>query len=432
MPDLDFLYAEGCGRSDERYVVVPAKNLFRKTSNGIFPGVNAHYHPTASLQTNLVLEKTDSEINFQWTLFSVDPMIPYDHFAVEWEGMIVPDVSGKAMIGIEGNDGYKLFLNGKLFIDRSTGQSFETTVLPFSFKKGEAVDLRIEYIERSGNARFKLIWNLGYDYSADRKIEEAIKRARSSDLVVLVAGIEEGEFRDRSDLRLPGRQEELILRLAETGKPIVVILSGGSAITMDAWQNEVDAILDIWYPGERGGDALADILSGKENPSGRLPITFPRSVGQVPLVYNHFPTGRGDDYLDGTGHALFPFGYGLSYTQFEYGHLKQSSNQFRGDEKVRISFWVKNTGSYAGEEVVQLYVKDEIASIARPVKELKAFTRVRLNLGEEKEVSFEVSADDFLFPDENMIDIIEPGSFRIMIGASSKDIRLRTFVEYVK
>ena len=153
------------------------------------------------------------------------------------------------------------------------------------------------------------------------QIDSAVTAAARSDVAVVVAGLEEGEFRDRAFLRLPGHQEELIERVAAPGKPVVVVLVGGSAITMSRWLDRVDGVVDVWYPGEEGGRAVADVLFGDENPAGRLPITFPMSEGQLPLVYNHKPTGRGDDYLDLTGHPLFPFGFGLSYTTFEYSNL---------------------------------------------------------------------------------------------------------------
>jgi beta-glucosidase len=277
-----------------------------------------------------------------------------------------------------------------------------------------------------------LVWNAQVAKNSDQKMNEAIKLAKKSDIAIVVVGIEEGEFRDRSSLDLPGRQEELIQRISETGTPVVVVLVGGSAITMDAWIDKTDAILDVWYPGEMGGDAVAALLFGKENPSGRLPITFPKSVGQVPLVYNHPPTGRGDDYLDGSGQALFPFGFGLSYTDFAYSDLTIKNKTFKENDTVIIQFKVKNIGLRSGEEVVQLYSRDEVASYVRPIKELKAFQRVKLEAGEEKILTFKVTASDFAYPMENLIEETEPGFFRIMIGASSKDIRLRELIEFVK
>jgi beta-glucosidase len=252
--------------------------------------------------------------------------------------------------------------------------------------------------------------------------------AQNTDAALIVAGIEEGEFRDRAFLGLPGHQEELIREVAALGKPVVVVLVGGSAITMSRWIEEVDAVMQVWYPGEEGGNAVADVLFGDYNPAGRIPITFPMTEGQLPLVYNHKPTGRGDDYLDLTGQALFPFGYGLSYTAFEYSDLTIEPREPSVRESIVVSGTVKNVGRRTGDEVVQLYVRDVLASVARPVLELKGFTRVRLDPGEQKRISFTLRPDQLRMLDANMNWVIEPGTLRVLVGSSSKDIRLRAEV----
>lgn len=185
----------------------------------------------------------------------------------------------------------------------------------------------------------------------------------------------------------------------------------------------------VWYPGEAGGEAIAAVLSGRATPSGKLPITFPRSEGQLPLVYNHKPTGRGDDYLDGSGQALFPFGYGLSYTEFAYSDLTITKPTATIGDTIQLSFLLKNTGKYAGSEVVQLYINDEVASVARPVKELKGFQKITLNPGASQRVVMNITPDMLAMWNTDMQEVIEPGFFRIMIGGSSKDIRLRTRIE---
>jgi beta-glucosidase len=184
-----------------------------------------------------------------------------------------------------------------------------------------------------------------------------------------------------------------------------------------------------WYPGEAGGMAIADIILGTRNPSGRLPITFPRNEGQLPLVYNHHPTGRGHDYVDGTGQPLFPFGYGLSYTRLAYTDMKLSHSTFTAKDTVTITFTLTNEGTVSGEEVVQLYVRDEVASVTRPVKELKDFERVILEAGASSTVTFRITADRLSMLNEAMQEVTEPGAFRLMIGGSSRYIRLRTVVE---
>jgi beta-glucosidase len=230
-------------------------------------------------------------------------------------------------------------------------------------------------------------------------------------------------------LSLPGRQEELITAVAATGKPVVVVLVGGSAITMSRWIDRVGAVLMAWYPGEQGGHGVADVLFGAVNPSGRLPITFPIEEGQLPLVYNHKPTGRGDDYVDLTGHPLFPFGFGLSYTTFEYDSLTIAPDTIGPTDSTVVSFVVRNTGDRAGHEVIQLYIRDVLASVARPVQELRGFERLELAPGASKRVSIPVWASRLWMRDQAGRRVVEPGQFRIMVGRSSRDIRLRGFLE---
>jgi beta-glucosidase len=203
-----------------------------------------------------------------------------------------------------------------------------------------------------------------------------------------------------------------------------VVLIGGSAITMP-WLDKVASVIDAWYPGEAGGQAVADVLFGAYNPAGRLPITFPVSEGQLPLYYDHKPTGRGDDYVDLTGMALFPFGFGLSYTTFEYTGLAIDPAESDGKSRVTIRCSVQNTGSRAGDEVVQMYLRDVLASVARPVMELKRFQRVHLKPGERTDVTFTIGQDELRMLDADMKWVVEPGVFRVMLGASSKDVRLR-------
>lgn len=418
-------YAPGCGRDGNKWNTVSSKYLSH-SENGIqHAGLSATYFNNIKLSGTPALQRIDDAINFQWTLFSPDPSINYDFFSARWIGSITSPVTGQYKIGIDGNDGYKLYIDDALILDNWSGQSYQTTLVDFYFEKDKNYKIKIEYKEPAGNARFKLIWTNDLIDDGSKKIAEAIQLANKSDVVIVAAGIEEGEFQDRSYLQLPGRQEEMILQLAATGKPIVVVLFGGSAITIKKWMDSVAAIVDVWYPGEAGGEAIADILLGKINPSGKIPISFPITEGQLPLVYNHKPTGRGDDYRDGTGQPLFPFGYGLSYTEFEYSNLQFTKVNMTLQDTITISCSIKNIGQKAGEEVVQLYVRDEIASVAQPIKQLKDFKRVHLERGEEKTIYFQLNAMQLQLLNEQMKWITEPGTFRVMIGSSSKDIRLR-------
>jgi len=330
-------------------------------------------------------------------------------------------------IGVEGNDGYRLWIDGRLILDNWRKQSYRTQLADVNLPPGNH-DFRLEYFESTGNARLRLVWDHGVPDESRARIAEAVSLARTNDVVIVVAGIEEGEFRDRAKLSLPGHQEELISAVAATGKPVVVVLVGGSAITMP-WLDRVNAVVMAWYPGEQGGHGVADVVFGAVNPSGRLPVTFPIEEGQLPLVYNHKPTGRGDDYLDLTGHPLFPFGFGLSYTTFEYDSLRITPDTIGSTETAQVSFTVTNTGDRAGHEVVQLYIRDVLASVARPVQELRGFQRLRLDSGERRRISIPLSAASLAFRDESGRRVVEPGAIRVMVGSSSRDIRLRGFLE---
>ncbi len=270
----------------------------------------------------------------------------------------------------------------------------------------------------------------GCDVTGDATdgIAAAVEAARKSQYAVLLVGNDErteGELRDRANLELPGVQPELIAAVAATGTPVIVVLINGSPVVMTGWIDKVAAVLEAWYPGEAGGQAIADILFGDANPSGKLTVSLPRSMGQLPLFYNYKPSGRGDDYVDLTGKPLFPFGFGLSYTTFAYRSLEITPAAARPVEQVTIRLEVENTGSLAGDEVVQLYVHDKLASVARPVKELKAFQRLSLQPGETRQVNLELDIHQLGLYDAGLKYLVEPGEFDIMVGSSSEDIRLK-------
>ncbi|MDX1701440.1 MAG: glycoside hydrolase family 3 C-terminal domain-containing protein, partial [Melioribacteraceae bacterium] len=349
----------------------------------------------------------------------------YDWYSVLWEGKIIGPKNGIVNLGIEGNDGYRLYINDIMIIDNWIQKSYSTITKEYEFEEGKEYKIKLEFYTTSGNTRCKLVWDYGSENKWKDEIIEAVDLSKNSDIAIIVAGIEEGEFRDRAFLTLPGHQEELINAVSETGIPLVVVLVGGSAVTMQSWIDKVPSILSVWYPGEVGGEAVAEVLFGDYNPGGKLPITFPVDESQLPLYYNHKPTGRGDDYLNLTGQPLFPFGFGLSYTEFKYDNLKLDKKEINKDESITFEFELTNVGHIAGDEVVQLYIKDLFASVARPVIELKGFQRVHLNKGEKKRIKFVIEPELLEMLDKDLNSIIEPGEFRIMIGNSSKDIRLR-------
>lgn len=419
------LYAPGCGRSGNTFVPVPASALSHTEAGVAVPALDASYFNNIQLKGTPVLKRMDEQVNFRWTLYAPDPSIQFDFFSASWTGSIQSPESGNYRIGIEGNDGYRLYLNNQLLIDNWKSQTYSTRLVPFQFEKNKRYAIRIEFFESSGYARLKLVWNVGLTQNWNQKIDEAVAAAQKATAAVIVTGIEEGEGSDRAYLGLPGHQEELIRRVAALGKPLVVVLTGGSAITMNNWIDRVPAVLDCWYPGEQGGYAVAEVLLGRYNPAGRLPITFPVFEGQLPLVYNHKPTGRTDDYVNLNGQPLFPFGFGLSYTRFTYDSLRFSANPMKRTDTITVLFTLKNTGSYDGDEVVQLYIRDLLASTVQPIKQLKGFQRIHLAAGESKSIRFQISVSDLKMLNPQMQWVTEPGDFRIMIGASSKDIRLR-------
>ncbi len=267
-----------------------------------------------------------------------------------------------------------------------------------------------------------------------KMIEEAKKVAADSDVVVLFIGGSEATSRegwskdhlgDRTDIELVGEQEELAKAMYALGKPVVVVLINGKPLGIDEIESDAAAIIEGWYLGQEGGTAMANILFGEVNPSGKLPVTVARDVGQLPLVYNHKPSAlRG--YLFDTTKPLYPFGFGLSYTKFEVGAPKLSSSSIGVDGTVTVNTTVSNTGKRAGDEVVQLYIRDKVSSVTRPVKELRGFKRVSLKAGEAKTVSFKLDQEDFRFWDKNMKRVVEPGDFDIMVGSNSVDLKTVT------
>jgi beta-glucosidase len=417
--------APGPGRVNHEFDVVPTDALSTERDGSAVPGLSGQYWANNNFEGEPTITRVDPRPDFRWTLNSPGRGIPFDWYSARWTGALTAPAGGVRRLAIEGNDGYRLFLNERLVIDNWRKQSYGTRVAEVNLAAGSTHAVRLEYFESTGNARLKLMWDVGEREDLDASIEEAVAAARSADVAIVVAGVEEGEFRDRAFLKLPGRQEDLIRAVAATGRPTVVLIVGGSAVTMSSWLDDVDAVMQVWYPGEAGGLAVPDVLFGDVSPAGRLPITFPMSEGQLPLSYNHKPTGRGDDYLDLTGMPLFPFGFGLSYSTFEYSNLRISPGEIDATGSATVTVTVRNTGARAADEVVQLYVRDVLGSVARPVQELKGFFRTHLAAGATRDVSFTLEPRHLRMLDADMRWVVEPGVFRIMVGGSSKDIRLR-------
>ena len=271
-------------------------------------------------------------------------------------------------------------------------------------------------------------------------IDEAVKAARQADVVVAVVGESRGmshESSSRTNLDIPASQRALISALKATGKPLVLVLMNGRPLSIDVQQQQADAVLETWFSGTEGGNAIADVLFGDYNPSGKLPITFPRSVGQIPTYYNHLSIGRPftpgkpgnytSQYFDEPNTPLYPFGYGLSYTDFSLSDVSLSAGTLKPGATLTASVTVKNTGKRAGETVVQLYIQDVTASLSRPVKELKNFQKLMLQPGEEKVVQFTIDEDALKFYNAQLKYAAEPGEFKVQIGLDSQNVQQNSF-----
>lgn len=293
----------------------------------------------------------------------------------------------------------------------------------------------------------KLLYAKGCDITGDNKdgFAEAVETAKQADVVILSIGERHdmsGEAKSRSNINLPGVQEDLVKAIQATGKPVVVLINAGRPLIFNWTADNVPAIVYTWWLGTEAGNAIADVLFGDYNPSGKLPITFPREVGQIPIYYNHFSTGRpakNEDsknyvsaYIDLKNSPKFPFGYGLSYTKFDYSGLKLSSTKIKSSETIKVSFQLSNVGKVAGEEVVQLYLKDKFGSVVRPVLELRDFQKVKLNAGETKTIEFTIDKEKLSFYNDKLEWTAEPGDFEVLIGASSADIKLKSDFELVQ
>ncbi|MDI3275874.1 beta-glucosidase BglX [Pseudomonas sp. MDT1-16] len=276
--------------------------------------------------------------------------------------------------------------------------------------------------------------------SAQELIDEAVKAAKDADVVVAAVGESRGmshESSSRTDLNIPANQRDLIKALKATGKPLVLVLMNGRPLSILEEKDQADAILETWFTGTEGGNAIADVLFGDYNPSGKLPITFPRSVGQIPTYYNHLSIGRPftpgkpgnytSQYFDDTTGPLFPFGFGLSYTDFSLSDMALSSTTLNKTGKLDASVMLKNTGKRDGETVVQLYIQDVTGSMIRPIKELKNFQKIMLKAGEQKVVHFTITEDDLKFFNAQLKYAAEPGQFNVQIGLDSQDVTQQSF-----
>jgi beta-glucosidase len=303
-----------------------------------------------------------------------------------------------------------------------------------------------EGIENKVGKNTKLLYAKGCDIEGESRagFQEALDVANQSDVVIVSIGERynmSGEAKSRSNIHLPGIQEELIKELQKSGKPIVVLINAGRPLVFNWIADNMPTVLYTWWLGSEAGNAIADVLFGDYNPAAKLPMTFPRTEGQIPIYYNHFNTGRPSineeklyksSYIDLPNTPKFPFGYGLSYTNFNYSNLKLSNAKMKSNEKITVTMDISNTGKYDGEEIVQLYIQDQFASLIRPILELKDFQKIKLAAGETTTISFIIDNQKLSFYNNQLEFTSEPGTFNVFIGASSADIRLKSNFELVK
>ena len=431
---IHFIDTSALGQGDAAAMEpVPAEYLQCLDDAKMQSGLFGRYRNNRHLSFQPQINRRDPGIQFAW-----GSKAPVQHeaygdgkpFSVEWSGWLVPPKSGMFQLGIEANGSVRLFVDGELLIDRWEDPIQDTEIISCDLEAGKSYTLMVQYGTSGGDAEISLVWSMG---GAQEEGTEVLKQQlEGSDVALITAGIVEGEGKDRAHLELPASMERLIENVSKTGIPTVVAISAGSAVTMSRWFEKVQSILYLWYPGQEGGYAAADVLLGRYNPAGRLPITFPQDVAQAPLYYIQEPSGRLNGYVDLSEKPLFPFGYGMSYTRFEYGEACLSANEIGSSDSVEVSVEVTNVGEVDGEEVIQLYICDLISSVASPLKELKDFTRIFIPAGESRRVTFWLTEDKLALLDQQMNWVVEPGEFEVMLGTSSEDIRTRIKFRVIK
>jgi len=392
---------------------------------GTATGLKGEYFTNQELQGQPADVRTDQQINFDWGRYKPTPHVGENNFSVRWTGKLTPAESGAYRLGITADDGARLYLDGELLIDAWKTNPTKTVTKEVNLEAGRAYDVRMEYYQINREAIAKFVWS--YPHFTERQIDEAVSAARQAEVAIVVLGLSaalEGEemtvstegFRggDRTDISLPKGQEALLEAVRATGKPVVLVLLNGSALAVNWANDNVPAILDAWYPGEEGGTALADVLFGDYNPGGRLPVTFYKSVDQLPPFTDYSMQGRTYRYFKGD--PLYPFGFGLSYTKFKYDNLKLSASKVKAGDELRITAEVRNVGEKPGDEVVQLYVTDVTATVPVPIRSLAGVRRVFLKPGEKQNISFVLTGYQMSIIDDSGKRLVEPGEFLIGVG----------------
>jgi len=395
---------------------IPSKYLF--TSDGSQNGLKGEYFNNRNLEGTPALTRIDNQLEFDWPWAPGDG-VNVDDFSIRWTGYIQSDKSFDGWLGLSSDDGIRMWVDDQLVVDNWTKGATSIVTTPKKIEAGKKYKVRIEMWEGGWGARAHLRWNL-----EKVNMQPAIEAAKNADVAIVVLGesnelVEEN--RDVADLNLHGIQQELIEAIQKTGTPVVCVLLNGRPLSTNWIADNIRAVLEGWFPGEFGGRAVADVLFGDYNPGGRLPITVPKSVGQLPIYYNQKPSAI-HRYVAESENPLYTFGYGLSYTKFEYSNLKISSNEIKPNGELKVSVDVKNVGNLDGDEVVQLYVNDVYSSVTTPEKTLRGFKRLNVKKGETKNVEFTLTKDELGLYNRQLQFVVEPGDFEVMVGGNSTDV----------
>ncbi|MDD4192671.1 MAG: glycoside hydrolase family 3 C-terminal domain-containing protein, partial [Mangrovibacterium sp.] len=413
---------------DQEFVIIPKEYL--RTEDGGKTGLSAEYYRNIDLQGE-PLRRVDEGVNFNPAQQAPDPDVPSGKRSIRWKGLIVPKVTGKYTLVINSDDGVRLFLDDKVLVDEWKSRSNTTDYVEIGLEAGKSYRLRLDYFDEGGNAIAQLRWK-----TPDTQMKDVFKAekeiAANADIVIAVLGLNtsiEAEGTDKKQIELPEDQQRFMEEIHAANPRTIVVLETGSPLAIPWIEEHIPAVLCAWYAGEQGGNAIADVLFGDYNPAGRLPLTFYKSTGDL-LPFDDYEIMKGRTYMYAAKKPLYPFGFGLSYTRFEYSGLKESEAVMGVNDQAEVSVSVKNTGNYDGDEVVQAYVKNLTSTVPQPIRALKGFERISLKKGEAKLVTIPLKSEAFRYFDEAEDRfVVEPGTYEIQIGTSSEDIRLRTRIE---
>jgi beta-glucosidase len=420
-PDTKVIYAEGSDLADGVHNLTPIPSRYLLTADGK-QGAFGEYFNNREMKGEPLFTRIDDNVDFYWEHLSPRYDLPDDNFGVKWTTWVVPPENGKYYLGSWGSSGYDVFLDGQKIISEKNEHHAFHKEYPVEFQAGKKYKIEVFYRNYAGDADMKLLWSR----PRTGLVEKALAIAKEADIVILVLGLSqrlEGEEMpiklegfsggDRTNLNLPAVQEQLLEAIAATGKPVVVVMNSGGAMSINKAQEKAAAVILAGYGGQQGGNAVADVLFGDYNPAGRLPVTYYKSIDQIPAFENYDMSGK--TYRFFMQEPLYPFGYGLSYTSFTYSNLSIPEKAVTG-EKIAVKITVANSGKIAGDEVVQLYLTDEKASTPRPIRQLEGFKRVTLNPGESRELEFVLEPRQFSIINNKEKRVIEPGYFTVSVG----------------